>query len=146
MVLSAPSFLFDLGRDGFLLNNSLWYSGFMPFSILLNLHQQTKVKMHQNSLTQHKFTEALLFPVRATPNLTVCLKGVSAGRKHVQFQSVSTESTSDTTAIILTSSVYKLTIRFSLYKCVKLASLKYKKVSSPSTFVFLLVRAKVMVF
>lgn len=146
MVLSAPSFLFDLGRDGFLLNNSLWYSVFMPFSILLNLHQQTKVKMHQNSLTQHKFTEALLFPGRATPNLTVCLKGVSAGRKHVQFQSVSTESTSDTTAIILTSSVYKLTISFSLHKCVKLASLKYKKVNSPSTFVFLLVRAKVMVF
>ena len=83
--------------------------------------------MHQESLTQHKFTEKLLFPVRATPNLNVCLKRVNKGRKHIQYQLVSTQSASDTNTIILTSSVYKFTISFSLYKCVKLASLKYKK-------------------
>lgn len=88
------------------------------------LHQQTKIKVYQDSLTQHKFTEDL-FPVMTVPYLTVCLTRVSTGRKCVQNQTFSTHSTSNKT-IILTGSVYKFPISFSLEKCVKMASSKYK--------------------
>lgn len=60
------------------------------------------------------------------PYLTVCLTRVSTGRKCVQNQTFSTQSTSNNKTIILTGSVYKFPISFSLEKCVKMASSKYK--------------------